>query len=83
MPGRLCMFDDLAFKEDVFNKLGDFRDTIGIIHKQYNIAPTLNISIFTNTHLYTYAHFGLIPSSWFNIFPTHKIANCFLFMREF
>ncbi|MDF1878276.1 SOS response-associated peptidase [Sulfurimonas sp. SAG-AH-194-C20] len=62
MPGRLCMFDDEAFKFDIFTKLGDFRDTIGSIKKQYNIAPTLNIAIYTNTNIYTYAHFGLIPS---------------------
>ena len=62
MPGRLSMFDDLAFKDDVARQFGGFRDTIGLLHKQYNIAPTLNIAIYTNTHLYTYAHFGLIPS---------------------
>ncbi len=62
MPGRLCLFDDISFKEDVFKKFGGFRDTIGIISEQYNIAPTLNIAIYTNTHVYTYAHFGLIPS---------------------
>ena len=62
MPGRLCMFDDEAFKQDIANKFGVFRDTIGVINKQYNIAPTLNIAIYTNTKVYTYAHFGLIPS---------------------
>jgi len=62
MPGRLCMFDDDSFKRDIVNKFGVFRDTIGVLKKQYNIAPTLNIAIYTNTKLYTYAHFGLIPS---------------------
>ena len=62
MPGRLCMFDDVAFKEDIAKQFGGFRDTITLLNKQYNIAPTLNIAIYTNTHLYTYAHFGLIPS---------------------
>ena len=62
MPGRLCMFDDLTFKEDIFKKFGSFRDTIGVLEKHYNIAPTLNIAIYTNTKVYTYAHFGLIPS---------------------
>ena len=62
VPGRLCMFDDLAFKEDIKNKFGVFRNTIGVLNKQYNIAPTLNIAMFTNTRVYTYAHFGLIPS---------------------
>ncbi len=62
MPGRLSMFDDLAFKQDIANQFGVFRDTIGVLHKQYNIAPTLNIAIYSNTKVYTYAHFGLIPS---------------------
>ena len=62
MPGRLCMFDDVTFKQDIFEKFGNFRDTVGILHKQYNIAPTLDIPIYTNTQVYTYAHFGLIPS---------------------
>ena len=62
MPGRLCMFDDLAFKQDIAKKFGPFRDTVGVLNKQYNIAPTLNIAIYTNANTYTYAHFGLIPS---------------------
>ncbi len=62
VPGRLSLFDDIAFKQDIANKFGVFRDTIGIIHKQYNISPTSNIAIYTNTKVYTYAHFGLIPS---------------------
>lgn len=62
MPGRLSMFNDIAFKQDIAKKLGGFRDTIGVLNKQYNIAPTLNIAMYTNTKVYTYAHFGLIPS---------------------
>lgn len=62
MPGRLSIFDDLAFKQDLTKKFGMFRDTIGLLNKQYNIAPTLNIPIYTNAKVYTYAHFGLIPS---------------------
>ena len=62
MPGRLSMFDDATFKEDISKKFGLFKDTVGHLHKQYNIAPTRNIPIYTNTKLYTYAHFGLIPS---------------------
>ena len=62
MPGRLCMFDDVSFKEDAAKQFGGFRDNVQLLNKQYNIAPTLNIAIYTNTHLYTYAHFGLIPS---------------------
>ena len=65
MPGRLSMFDDFAFKQDIAKKFGVFRDTIGVLNKQYNIAPTLNIAMYTNTKVYTYAHFGLIPS-WAN-----------------
>ena len=56
------MFDDFAFKEDITKKFGVFRDSIGVLNKQYNIAPTLNIAMYTNTKVYTYAHFGLIPS---------------------
>ena len=62
MPGRLSIFNDETFKQDIFKKFGLFKDTIGILNKQYNIAPTLNIPIYTNAKVYTYAHFGLIPS---------------------
>ena len=62
MPGRLSVFNDESFKQDITKKFGIFRDTIGTLNKQYNIAPTLNIAIYTNTKVYTYAHFGLIPS---------------------
>jgi len=56
------MFDDLAFKEDITKKFGMLKDSVGVLKKQYNIAPTLDIAIYTNTKVYTYAHFGLIPS---------------------
>lgn len=62
MPGRLSMFNDESFKQDISKMFGSFKDTVGVINKQYNIAPTLNITIYTNTNVYTYAHFGLIPS---------------------
>lgn len=62
MPGRLSIYDDVAFKEDIFNTFGNFQDDIQVLFKRYNIAPTINIPIFTNTKIYTYAHFGLIPS---------------------
>ena len=62
MPGRLSMFDDVVFKQDITKIFGPFKDTIGVLDKQYNIAPTLNIAIYTNTKMYAYAHFGLIPS---------------------
>ena len=62
MPGRLSMFNDVEFKQDLANKFGPFRDMVGVLNKQYNIAPTLNIAIYTNAKVYAYAHFGLIPS---------------------
>jgi len=62
LPGRLSLFDDNTFKKDIAHKLGMFRDTVGVLNEQYNIAPTLNIAMYTNTKVYTYAHFGLIPS---------------------
>ncbi len=62
MPGRLCIFNDESFKHDITKIFGTFKDSVGVLNKQYNIAPTLNIAIYTNTRVYTYAHFGLIPS---------------------
>lgn len=62
MPGRLAIYDDLKFKENIFDIFGTFEDDIKILYKQYNIAPTINIPILTTTKKYTYAHFGLIPS---------------------
>lgn len=62
MPGRLAIYDDGAFKEKIFDTFDIFEDDIEILYKRYNIAPTINIPIFTNTKKYTYAHFGLIPS---------------------
>jgi len=62
MPGRLAIYDDEEFKKKIFDTFGAFEDDIQILYKRYNIAPTINIPIFTNTKKYTYAHFGLIPS---------------------
>ena len=62
MPGRLSIYDDIAFKNDISLTFGTFQDDIQVLFKRYNIAPTINIPIFTNTKIYTYAHFGLIPS---------------------
>lgn len=62
MPGRLSIYDDINFKEDIFLKCGDFIDNIVSLKKQYNIAPTLDIPVFLNTYVYTYGHFGLIAS---------------------
>jgi len=65
MPGRLSIYEDISFKEDIFSTFGTFQDNIQVLYKRYNIAPTIDIPIFTNTKEYTYAHFGLIPS-WSN-----------------
>ena len=62
MPGRLSIYDDNIFKQEIATKFGTFKDDIGILHKRYNIAPTIDIPIYTNEGVYTYAHFGLIPS---------------------
>jgi len=62
MPGRLSIYDDITFKNEITSNLGMFRDDIGVLHKRYNIAPTIDIPILTNERVYSYAHFGLIPS---------------------
>ena len=62
MPGRLSIYDDIAFKDDIVKTLGNFKDEVQHLVSSYNVAPTLSIPIFTNTKRYTYAHFGLIPS---------------------
>jgi len=65
MPGRLSIYDDEAFKADIVSLFGGFKDDIKHLHKRYNIAPTIEIPIYTNEKVYSYAHFGLIPS-WAN-----------------
>ena len=62
MPGRLSSYTDKAFKEDVEQTLGSFKDEVQNLVPNYNIAPTISVPILTNTRRYTYAHFGLIPS---------------------
>jgi len=62
MPGRLSIYDDSDFKDETKTRLGLFRDDVGVLEKRYNIAPTIEIPIYTNTRVYTMAHFGLIPS---------------------
>jgi putative SOS response-associated peptidase YedK len=62
MPGRLTIYDDKCFKEDVVQTLGNFKDEIQNLVPNYNTAPTQAIPILTNTKRYTTAHFGLIPS---------------------
>ncbi|MEA3353451.1 MAG: SOS response-associated peptidase [Campylobacterota bacterium] len=62
MPGRLAIYDDISFKEDINHTLGSLKDNIQNLSKRYNIAPTIPIPVYLNTKVYTYAHFGLIPS---------------------
>jgi len=62
MPGRLAIYDDEIFKKDIQNIFENIQDTISILKPKYNIAPTIEIPIFLNNKVYTYAHFGLIPS---------------------
>jgi len=62
MPGRLSIYNDKSFKEDVYQQLGDFNDEVKHLHPNYNVAPTVSVHILTNTKRYTTAHFGLIPS---------------------
>lgn len=62
MPGRLSIYNDKAFKADVVQTLGNFKDEVKSLVPNYNIAPTISVPILTNTRRYTTAHFGLIPS---------------------
>lgn len=62
MPGRLSIHNDQAFKADVIQTLGSFKDEVQTLVPNYNIAPTHEAPILTNTKRYTTAHFGLIPS---------------------
>ena len=62
MPGRLSIYTDAAFKTDVAQILGNFKDEVQGLVPNYNVAPTQTVSILTNSRRYTRAHFGLIPS---------------------
>lgn len=62
MPGRLAIFDDSCFKNDITKTLGSFKDEVGFLTPKYNIAPTIDIPVLLNNRTYTLAHFGLIPS---------------------
>ena len=62
MPGRLSIYNDQTFKEDIVQTLGNFKDEVQNLVPNYNIAPTISVPIVTNTKRYTTAHFGLIPS---------------------
>lgn len=65
MPGRLSLYDDKAFKQEIQNIFTSYVDTLEQLEPNYNIPPTKNIPIFTNDGVYKYAHFGLIPT-WAN-----------------
>ena len=62
MPGRLSIYNDQIFKEDIVQTLGNFKDEVQNLVPNYNIAPTISVPIVTNTKRYTTAHFGFIPS---------------------
>ncbi|MEA3384519.1 MAG: SOS response-associated peptidase [Campylobacterota bacterium] len=62
MPGRLAIYDDISFKKDAIDIFGNIKDNIKVLNKRYNIAPTIDIPILLNNFVYTYAHFGFVPS---------------------
>jgi putative SOS response-associated peptidase YedK len=62
MPGRLSIYNDKVFKEDIVKTLGNFKDEVQNLVPNYNTAPTIEVPILTNTRRYTTAHFGLIAS---------------------
>lgn len=62
MPGRLASFDDVTFKNEARKIFKNVKNNIGILNPKYNIAPTLMLPVLLNSNVYTYAHFGLIPS---------------------
>jgi putative SOS response-associated peptidase YedK len=63
MPGRLAIYNDIAFKNDLKEHIKN--DLIKNLNKQYNIAPTLPIPALLNNGNYLYTHFGYLPS-WAN-----------------
>lgn len=60
MPGRLAIYDDKTFKEDVFAFIKN--DMIQNLNPKYNIPPTLPIPALLNNGNYLYTHFGYLPS---------------------
>lgn len=62
MPGRLAIYDDTSFKEDLKKEFSYFEDEIICLKKSYNVAPTNKIPVFLNSKKYTLASFGLIAS---------------------
>jgi len=62
MPGRLAIFDDSFFRIEAKKIFSHVKNNIGHIKTSYNLAPTHLLPVLLNTNVYTYAHFGLIPS---------------------
>ncbi|NQY93086.1 MAG: SOS response-associated peptidase [Campylobacteraceae bacterium] len=62
MPGRLAIYDDSFFRVEAKKIFNNVKNNIGHIKPTYNLAPTHLLPVLLNTKVYTYAHFGLIPS---------------------
>ncbi len=62
MPGRLVIYDDNIFRKDIKEIYSYIKNNVGNIVPKYNIPPTTSIPILLDTQVYTYAHFGLVPS---------------------
>jgi len=62
MPGRLVIYDDSFFRTAAKKIFNNVKNNIGHIKPTYNLAPTHLLPVLLNTSIYTYAHFGLIPS---------------------
>lgn len=60
MPGRLAIFNDASFKEDVKSLIKN--DMILNLNPRYNIPPTIPIPSLLNNGNYLYTHFGYLPS---------------------
>jgi len=62
MPGRLAIFDDTPFKNEARKIFPNVKNKIKVFTANYNTAPTHLVPVLLDTKVYTYAHFGLIPS---------------------
>ena len=62
MPGRLVLYEDSNFKIQAQKIFPHFKDEVGSLTLNYNIAPTQNITALLNNGKYCYVHFGMIPS---------------------
>jgi len=60
LPGRLAIYNDIAFKEDSKELIKN--DMIGSLNPRYNIPPTIPIPALLNNGNYLYTHFGFLPS---------------------